>query len=306
MSWLLLIALAPAEAPLWWTEEGVTKASSWFGKAQARDAEAYDAAGDQLSKAKGLVGALELADALLTPDAARATYFASLDRSLTGQFMRLQKHTDLLGGDYSRVFGAAVERALPVVAKAQTVTQCISVSKVEAMMGKSPRCPGADISAKVAAIVDEDKELQGQVASILTVDWPKIEVTGTVQAAIPLTGAERSVDVATLARALRKAELQELDDAREAALEQIEEEIESADTATKQAGIVKGEAIRKEWRDSVAALGAKLWPESKKKLEKAAKKGGAAAVALCANPQGLGGCGLPDVTGEVIELLGGD
>ncbi|GDX82421.1 hypothetical protein LBMAG42_42320 [Deltaproteobacteria bacterium] len=306
MVWLLLIAGVEAETPLWWTEEGVTKASAWFGKAQARDAEAYDAAGDQLAKAKRLVGALELADALLAPDTARAAYFAALDRSLTGQFMRLQKHTDLLGGDYSRVFGAAVERALPIVAKGQTITQCTSVSKVEAMMGKGPRCPGTDISAKVGATLDEDKELQGQVASILSVDWPKIEVTGAVQAPIALTGAERSVDVSTLARALRPAELQELDDAREAALEQIEEEIESPDIATKQAGIAKGEAIRKQWREGVAALGAKLWPETKKKLEKAAKKGGAAAVALCANPQGLGGCGVADVTGEVVAALAGD
>lgn len=305
MVWLLLIAGVEAETPLWWTEEGVTKASSWFGKAQARDAEAYDLAGDQLTTAKRLVGALELADALLVVDPARAAYFAALDRSLTGQFIRLQKHTDLLGGDYSRVFGAAVERALPIVAKGQTVTQCTSVSKVEAMMGKGPRCPGADISAKVAATLDEDLELQGQVASILSVDWPKIEVTGAVQAPVPLTGAERSVDVSTLARALRAAELQELDDVREAALEQIEEEIESADVATKQAGIAKGETIRKQWREGAAAVGAKLWPETKKKLEKAAKKGGATAVALCANPPGLGGCGVPDVTGEVVETLTG-
>lgn len=49
MVWLMLIAGVEAETPLWWTEEGVTKASAWFGKAQARDAEAYGAAGDQLT-----------------------------------------------------------------------------------------------------------------------------------------------------------------------------------------------------------------------------------------------------------------
>ncbi len=303
MSWICLAGLALAESPSWWTEQAVTRASALFGLAQVRDAHAYDEAQDQLSEAKRIVGALELADALMVPNEARATYFSAMDRSLTGQFMRLQKHTDLLGIDYSRVFGAAVERSLTRVAGEQTVTQCTSISKVEAMMGKGPKCPGTDISARLAAALDGDLVLQGQVASILTVDWPKIELSGVVQPIVLLAGTERTVDVAALARALREDALRELDDQREAELEQIAEELSSSDKVVKQAGIAKGETIRLAWRAGVASVGAGLWPEVKKKLEKAAKKGGPSGVGLCVNPQPLGGCGAPDVTAEVVELL---
>ena len=303
MSWIYLAGLALAESPAWWTEQGVTRASALFGRAQARDSEAYDHAQDQLARAKSLVGALELADALLAPTAGRATYFSAMDRSLTGQFMRLQKHTDLLSVDYSRVFGAAVERAITRVAGEQTVTQCTSISKVEAMMGKGPKCPGTDISARLAAALDGDLVLQGQVASILTVDWPKIELSGVVQPIEPLSGIESTVDVAALARVMRADVLRDLDDEREAALEQIAEELSSADKVVKQAAIAKGEIIRTAWRSSVAAVGAGLWPEVKKKIEKGAKKGGPSGVGLCVNPQPLGGCGAPDVTAAVLERL---
>lgn len=303
MMFELLVSMALAEAPLWWTEDGITRNSALFGRAQARDAQAYEVAQKQLDAAKRATGAVELADALLPADPARAKYLEALDRSLSGQFLRLQKHSDLLGEDYSRMFGAAVERAVPLVAKGGTVTECTKLSKVEAMMGKGPRCEGTDISARVAATIDEDKVLQGQVADLLTVDWPAIELKGEPQVASALTGAERTVDVAAVARAARGAELRELDDAREAAIEELNADLASTDPSVQKAAIKKGEAVRDTWRAGVAALGTKLWPEVKKKLEKAAKKGGPAKVALCGNPAGLGGCGLPDATRDVVELL---
>lgn len=300
---LFLVQFASAEPALWWTEGGITSASALFGKAQARDAKGYDAVQASLAAARKAVGDLELGTALLAADPARAAYLEKLDRSLSGQFLRVQKHVDLLGADYSRVFGAAVERALPTVAPGQTVVQCTQISQVEAMLGKGPRCPGTDISAKVAAAIDADLALQSQIGSILSVDWPGISVQGEVQAAVPLTGAERSVSVAAVARALRGDELRELDDQREAALEQLSEALNGSDRAAKEAAVKEGEAIAARWRASVGELGKKLWPEVKKKLEKAAKKGGPAAVALCANPAALQGCGVPDVTDDVVERL---
>lgn len=300
----LILGLAFAEGPvLWWTEEGITRSSALFGRAQARDAKAYEAAQKQLDTARRAAGELELADALLAADAARATYVEATDRALSGQFLRLQKHTDLLGEDYSRTFGAAVERAIPLVAKGATVTECTKITKVEAMMGKSPRCDGTDISARIAGMIDEDKVLQGQVADLLSVEWPAITLTGTPQPPTALTGVERTVDVATLARALRGDALKELDEVREADIEQITADLDSTDPSVKRAAIQKGEVVRDTWRKGVAEVGVKLWPEVKKRLEKAAKKGGPAAVALCANPASLGGCGLPDVTAEVLPLF---
>ena len=304
MLFLLVVGAALAEAPVWWTEEGVMRSAAIFGKAQARDAKAYESVSDELARARRAVGDLELGNALLEPDATRAAYAARLDRALSGQFLRLQKHVDLLSGDYSRVFGAAVERAIAVAAAGQTVTQCTTVSQVERMLGKGPKCPGQDISAKVAATIDSDRELASQVESILSVEWPTIVVVGEAQPAVPLTGKERSVDVAALGRAVAGDALKALDDEREAALEQIQEELDSPDAATKEAAVKKGSAIEETWRAAVGELGRKSWPGVKKKLEKAAKKGGPIGVSLCANPVSLGGCGLPDATADVVEAVG--
>lgn len=305
---ILFLALSQvsAEQPVWWTEEAISAKSELFGKAQARDAQAYEAAQDQLAGARRAVGDLELADALLAPDAARGRYLGELDRSLSGQFLRLQRHTDLLGEDYARCFGAAVQRALVVVAEGRTVVECTQVSAVERAMGKGPRCPGTDISTKVAGVIDKDTTLSAEVTSLLTVDWPTIAVKGSVQPVVPFLGAGRSVSVAAMARALRKEELRELDDAREAAMEQISEELESSDRATKEAGVKKGEAIAQTWRSGVAAVGAGVWPELKKKLERGKRKGAPVDVALCANPEALGGCGVPDATREALAFLSGE
>lgn len=303
---LLMVARLSAEPVVWWTEESISARSELFGKAQARDAQAYELAQTQLAKARRAVGDLELADALLPPDAARARYLSELDRSLSGQFLRLQRHTDLLGEDYARSFGAAVQRGVTLVADGRTVVECTQVSAVERAMGKGPRCPGTDISAKVAATIDKDLVLAAEVTSLLSVDWPSIAVSGAAQPLVPLLGTARSVSVASVARALRKDELRDLNDAREAAMEQISEELSSPDRATKEAAIKKGEDITAAWRMGVATLGAKIVPELKKKLEKGKRKGAPVDVALCVNPEALGGCGVPDATAEAIAVLAED
>jgi hypothetical protein len=53
----------------------------------------------------------------------------------------------------------------------------------------------------------------------------------------------------------------------------------------------------------VTKLGAKVKADTTKILSKHAKKGGPANVGLCANPAALGGCGVPDVTAEVLALI---
>lgn len=300
---MILFAMAAAADALWWTETGIAKHSELFGKAQARDAEAYEKAQAELERAKRLVGDLELAVAALggSPDA--RAYAEGVDRSLTGQFLRLQRHTDLLGDDYSRNFGAAVERALPGVARGQTVTECKHTSAALAMLGRDPKCPGRDISVDVARAVDADPALQSAIKSILEVEWPSIELLPSTQPALAWTGSERSADVATLVRALVPEAIRAADDERDLALEEIADDLDSADAATKQAGIARAQAARDAWGRAVANAATPALAKLKKSVEKAAKKGGSAGVALCHNPAALGGCGLPDATAEVLALV---
>jgi hypothetical protein len=299
----LFFAVALAADPLWWTEEGITRQSSLFGKAQARDADAFDQAQKELEAAKRLVGDLELGVAAVGGEGALAAYAEELGRSLSGQFLRLQKHADLLGTDYARVFGSAVDRAIPVVAEGQSVTECRPRSQVEALLGRGPRCPGVDVSGRIAARIDQDPELQAAIAEILSLDWPSVRVEGTAQSPLPLTGTERSVDVASLLRTVQGEELRALDDARDIAIEELSDDLDGEDREAKEAAVKQAAAARATWARGVAALGTRTRATARKALDKAAKKGGPVAVALCPNPAGLGGCGVPDATAEVLALF---
>ncbi len=300
---MLILPVALAADPLWWTEDGIATKSEQFGKAQSRDADAYQKAQGELERAKKLVDDLELGIALVGRDDARLAYLDGVDRELSGQFLRLQKHTDLLGDDYSRNFGAALERAMPLVAKEQTVTQCQQTSAALAALGRPARCPGRDISADLAAVMDKDVELQGAIASILSVDWPRVLLQGSPQSAVAWTGTERSVDAASLARALAAEAIKTAAYDRELLNEEVEDDVASPDTATREAALAKALDARDAYMEAVRDAAASGLKKAKSAVEKAAKKGGPAAVALCFNPQGLGGCGLPDATGEVLALL---
>ncbi len=300
---MLILPLALAADPLWWTEDGIATKSELFGKAQSRDADAFQKAQGELERAKKLVDDLELGIALVGTDAARLAYLDSVDRELSGQFLRLQKHTDLLGEDYSRNFGAALERAMPSVAKGQTVTQCQQTSAALAALGRPARCPGRDISADLAAVMDKDVELQGAIASILSVDWPHVQLAGSPQAAVAWTGSERTVDAASLARALAAEAIKAAAYDRELLNEEVEDDVSSPDAATREAALAKALAAREAYMEAVRTAAASGLKKTKSAVEKAAKKGGPAAVALCFNPPGLGGCGLPDATADVLALL---
>ncbi len=302
---MFLIPLALAADPLWWTESGIALKSELFGKAQARDAEAYEKAQGELERAKRMVSDLELSVAALGAPGDARDYLEGIDRALSGQFLRLQKHTDLLGDDYSKNFGAAVERALPVVAKGLTVTECKQTNAALAMLGREPKCAGRDISADVARALDADAALQAAIRSILEVDWPSIALPSAPQPPTPWTGSSRSVDVATVVRALAGESIRAADDERDVALEAISDELDSSVASTKQAGIDAALAAEATWAKAVYAAATPALARLKKSVEKAAKKGGPAEVALCHNPEALGGCGLPDVTAEVLALAKG-
>ena len=299
---MLLITLALGADALWWTETGIAKHSEQFGKAQARDAESFEKAQGELERAKRLVSDLELAVAALGTPGDSAAYLEGIDRALSGQFLRLQKHTDLLADDYSRNFGAAVERALPAVAKGQTVTECKNTNTALAMLGREPRCPGRDISADVARAIDGDAALQTAIKSILEVDWPSIALPVAAQPAVAWTGSERSIDAASLVRALVPDAVRTADDDRDLALEAISDELDSAEPATKQAAITQAVAAKAAWAKAINTAATPALAKLKKSVEKAAKKGGPSSIALCHNPALLGGCGLPDVTTEVLSL----
>ncbi len=298
---LLIITTVLSAEPAFWSSDTIAGGSAQFAKAQGRDAAAYERAQDALEKGKRAVADLDLGVAIAGSPEALVAYNTAQRRALAGQFLQLSKHADLLADDYSRVFGDAVQRALPTVGKGFDVKECTGGSAIEALMRRAPKCPGKDLSPALVGAIDTDPKLAAAIQEILTVDWPIIALPSASQAPIPLTGAACSVDAAALARALRGDDVQAAQDAYEADIEQIDADAD--DATAKKAAIAQGEAVRARWTATMTTVGADVLARAKKELAKAAKKGGPADVALCANPTALGGCGVPDATPVVLAAL---
>jgi hypothetical protein len=298
---MLLAPLALAAEPAFWSADAVSGASALFARAQARDGEAYEKASSSLEHAKADVADLDLAVAWLGSPPELTAYAAGLRRQLAGQFLRLQKHVDLLGADYSRVFGAAVERALPSVGAGWQLTEC-APRGMAAMLGRpGAGCPGRDLSPALAAAVDADLALKKEIDSILAVEWPSVTVAGDTRQATPVTGEKRWVNAAKIARTLGAEALRDAETERDAAIEALD--LEAEDEGERRDAIARAEVARRQWASKLAGLGVADRARLKKALEKAAKKGGPAEVGLCANPAGLGGCSGEDVTASVVGLL---
>lgn len=297
---LLLVLAAFAAEPAYWSADGVAGNSTWFGKAQSRDAKAYELATSGLERSKKAVSSLELGVSLTGNPADLNGFTDTARRELAAQFLRLQRHADLLGSDYEKVFGDAVQRALPTVGKGYDLKECGPPSGIAAMLkNTSAGCKGADLNVPLAHAIDADPALQKAVADILTVEWPTIQLTTKVAAVIPLTGSARTVEAAAVAKLLRREQLDAAQDDYDVAVEQLAEELDSTDPTVKQAAIAKAEAAHDAWAKKVAVIGVGLWPELTKKLKSAKLKD----VGLCPNPATTGGCGAPDATREILDML---
>lgn len=300
---LMLVLAAFAAEPAFWSADGVAGNSTWFGKAQSRDAKAYETATSGLERSKKAVSSLEVGVALTGNPAELTGFTETARRELAAQFLKLQKHADLLGTDYATVFGDAVQRALPTVGKGYDLKECGPPTGIAAMLkNASAGCKGVDLNVPLAAAIDADPALQKAVADILTVEWPTIQLTTKVAAVVPMTGSARTVEAAAIAKLLRREQLDAAQDDYDVAVEQLAEELESTDPTVKQAAITKAEAAHDAWAKQVTVIGAGLWPELTKKLKAAKLKD----IGVCANPVTTGGCGLPDATKEVVAALSGD
>lgn len=296
---LFFVLSALAGEPAFWNSEGVASQSALFGRAQSRDARGFEGAQAQLEAKKRAVAALDLGVALVGSPPALRDAATDARRKLAGQFLRLQRHADLLATDYEQTFGAAVQRALPTVGKGLSVVECTPPSGIQALMRRSSAsCAGTDLNAALARAIDADPVLQAAVEELLEVEWPSIELPAIRGTVVALSGSARSVDAASLARKLRPEEVQAAQDAYEAAIEQLDG-LDSEDEAVKKAAIAKAEAARAAWSHQVAAVGTGLWPEAKKKLS-AAKYGD---VGVCPVPAALGGCGVEDVSEAALAAM---
>ncbi|MFZ5478795.1 MAG: hypothetical protein ACOZNI_18630 [Myxococcota bacterium] len=293
-----LWAIALAGELAYYHPGDVAKKSARFAAVSEKMAPAYEDVQGAVARADAALLDLEYGVALLgdAAPAALATWAADTRKQVKGEMARVQKHADLLGEDYDRVFTAAMERALPAATKGYDVKEC-GATGVAAMMGRTT-CQGKDLNGAIAAAMDQDAALQKELDDIARVEWPTVTLPKKAQGPVALTGTARWVDGGALAR-----QLPGLERLRKASQEEIGAALEDDEDPKR---VEKAQKLHAAWLAALGEQGATLRAAAKASLERGAKKGGPAEVGWCGNPRALGGCEGEDATKAVIEALKAD
>ena len=306
---LCLALAAAAWSPAAWAAPAgyylpadVAEESELFKGASEEMAPRFQAASDRVAAAGVASEGLELGPALLgaAAPAGMAEWAADTRRSLVGQTLRMRRFLGKMQEDYSNVFLQAMKQALGVVGKDYALKQCGNTGVMAQFQQNN--CAGENVNAKIAAVIDQDAALKAALTEIRALAWPDLVIEKKQWALAPLTGAERSVDVVALAKALLGERLK----ARQAALEEQAALLEEGIDARDPEAIRKAGELKEAWRRGLSEDGAIWQGILKEALARLEKKGGPAAVGLCGNPALTGGCAGEDVTAEVIALLKAD
>lgn len=290
--------------------DDVAAQSARFAEATSSVGPAWDKAQAAASRTGKALGDLELGVALLGDAAPQgfADRAQATRKEVTGQFMRLQRHVDLLQDDYAQTFQAALDRAL--ARQGQGLTQCAPPrGGMAARFGpggggaSAAACAGEDRNAALAKAIDADPELTRALAEIASVPWPTIEAPSRAEPVVPLTGDRDWIQAAPVARALIGDLIMTRQEALEDAMAPLEDGLEASDPAA----IARAAEMREAWERDLAADGAALRTALADALARAAKKTPElAAVGLCANPPALGGCAGVDRTELALPILHAD
>ena len=297
---LFLVGAALAGEPAHYHPDDIAKASKVFGAVAASMGPAFEDSQSRIGVLGAALTELELGVGLLGAEAPTELVAWSLTtrKKVVGETLRLQRHVDLLQEDYGRVFGAAVERALPTVGRGFDLRVC-GATGVLAMIGKKD-CAGTDLNPKFASSIDIDTTLARDLADIASVEWPSFEEPKAAASVVALTGSVRWVSGGVAAQALLGARVATLQEDLERKLDQL-----LPDAPTKD-DLVLAQAEKTAYLATLGADGQVLRAAIQGALARAAKKGGPAEVAWCANPVSLGGCPGEDATQQVLDLLGAD
>lgn len=231
-----------------------------------------------------------------------------LEREYQRQHAELQAFADQLVADYDAAFMGAVERA--VAAHGGEVVQCeATVSQGRALPGvptrraANPDCAGENLNAALAAAVDGDAALAGQLEAILGRGWPAVALESAAQA--PVGGAARWIEVRDLLMAGARGALQRIDQRDDDARGKIEAAIEQGASVEALRELTpEAERIEAETAAARAALAAPVLAAVEARIAK--KWASEPPVGWCANPPALGGCTGEDATRALVSRLVAD
>ena len=307
---LVLLPLAQAAPAAWYSPDEVAAQSQVFAQSADALAPHFDEVQQQLARFGRGVEAL---DANLAMHGAVAPaelryWSAKTRRSLTGQYMQIQRHVDLLQEDMSNTFGSALERQLKALAGQYDIKECAR-SGLGAMMGPNRsagrsggNCEGEDLNARLGKALDADAGLRKAAEEIAAIPWPGVGAEPHSEAPVSLTGTATWVDAHRISRTFADAALDRRREALEDALAPMEDELDAGEAKA----VAEGQRLREAYEAGLAKDGEALRSALTGALERAAKKGGPKGVGLCLVPHELGSCEGQDVTAQVLPLLEGD
>ena len=304
----LLISVASfADEPGYYHSDFVGPHSELFRRASGHVGERFGAIEAEMAKASPDLVALDEATALCAQRAPEGfmTYAAELRRESNGQTARVQAFVDMLVDDFEYTFGGAMERVLEAATVGYTLTLC-KAQGVHALLGRN-QCVGTDVAPLIGKAMDSDSELMIDVDEIIALPWPAFTLEGRAQPVVPITGVGAYVELTALTDALLRLPIAEAKARHANAMEDIEADLEEGETqAVRDGALEKAEDYREIYEKDMAELGEGFFVAVQASLTRLQKKGAPAAVGVCANPKGLGGCNGEDVTETVIPLLQAD
>ncbi len=296
----LLTATVLAQSPAHFSSDGIAQRSAVFRSYSEGLAPQFERLQRELGKAGQGIEQLERGVLLLGDKASPElkVYFEGFRRTLNHAFLVFQEHVTFIETDSQAVFEAAMARAIDQHKAGRELVEC---SKPRGLMSFGPargqqNCVGENIDAAIASTMDEDEALKASVESILSVEWPVMDLEPKPWAAVALTGEAGHVQVAALAHAYLERDLGALEAKLERDLAPVQAGLASEET--KAASLEKAWALRSAYETAVGKEGAKLWAAMEKPLNKKNQS-----IALCPNPAVYGGCPGEDRTEEVLAIL---
>lgn len=307
--WLLtLISVALASPSGFYHPADLTAKSARFAEANRSAGTAYEAASRRaVELARALNDYREALD--LLGDAAPAEERERLERleqDFHRQHARARAFADVLVEDFDVVFTDALERAVEglgveVTACEREIPDGPQVPGMRPRTKQNPACQGKDLNAEIAARMDADPTLQAELADILSIPWPTLDLPAEPQPV--LGGGERSLQVRALLQQGAPRALADISRQDDQARMPFEAAIEAGAGKQELAAMVQAaREVTEQTAARRAALAAPVLLAAKGALDRWAKKG-EPTTGWCANPPALGGCQPPDATEALVPRL---
>lgn len=309
---LALSGSLPASAgpPSYYHPDTVAEQSRRFAESAEQAGAAFDRAQQEVGKLGRALEDLEAGMGLLGPDAPEALrlWTEETRKQGLGQFLVVQRFVDGIQTDYSAAFEAALDRALPVVTRANPAGSGVAVCKPSGPRmgpggGGSRACEGEDISGALARAIDQDAGLARALEEIMNRPWPEVSLPSAPQGVVALTGTERWISGSALVDTFLRERVQLRTEVLEDGQAALEEAIDAGDAEA----IAKAKAMKDAYMKGLAEDGAVLRAATAEALARGARKSSAPdQIGVCANPSALGGCPGENVTSASLELLEAD